>query len=94
MMNPLLKELLDGIEYLKASDGEIYTPKENFISMYDQLISDSDAYFAELLDQVDIDAMNDEREIFEDAGAGHDGAMAVIERTISLLADATLVMKR
>ncbi len=92
-MNKQLKELLDSVEFYKNKDGKEYTPRSMYVSMYDQLIKDSTAYFAELLDTIDEDAMQDEKKIFDDAGGGHHGAMAILESNIDMLQYSTLEYK-
>ncbi len=59
-MNKELKALLDSLTYYKAKDGKEYTVMAMFIAMYDLMLHDSGAYFAELADATDDEAMEDE----------------------------------
>ncbi len=92
-MNKELKKLLDSLTYYKDKDGKEYTPKAMFIAMYDLMQHDSGKYFADLLSMVDDEAVEDELKIFNAAGGGHDGAMAIIRNNIDLVAGGTLEYK-
>jgi len=91
--NPLqgeLKTLLDGYTYIKAADGKEYTPRSGFEYTYDQIITDPEGYFAELEEMIDKETAGNERAIYIDAGGGHDGAIALIEVSLNILADGTV----
>ena len=92
-MNTELKKLLDCYTYIKAKDGKEYTPRSGFEADYNQIITDPDSYFAEFEDCTDKEAADNEREIYTDAGGGHDGAMEIIETALSTLIGGTVEVK-
>ena len=88
MSNNQLQLLLDGYTYLEDENGHTYTPRESFEDIYNQLISDSEAYFKDLLDDTDKDAVLSEKKIFND-----DGAIAIIQHYLNLLDGGTVERK-
>ncbi len=89
-MNKELKILLDGYTYLTDKDGKAYTPREGFEADYNWITTDPEGYFAEYEDAIDKEAADNEREIYIDAGGGHDGAISLLRTSLSMLVGGTV----
>lgn len=97
-MRDRLIEMLDSLTYYTGKDGTEYTPKQSFLDDYDRMVSDADAYFKEIGDDLFVDGADDlldeMKEMFYQADTKEQGAFEVIRHEIDLLQFYTVEYKQ